>query len=160
MNYRQLVEDIAAKHGITIRWTAKRTEWAARGKRASIPPPIDDEMLAVCLHELGHCALGRCPGAAAHFDRRRRGVSACLACEQAAWDLAKTWHQFTPAMFDAMRRYFGTYRRGIPAPLAAMQKADETLGRVSALELRMKKLKFAEMVARNERARRMLCTKS
>jgi ethanolamine utilization protein EutA (predicted chaperonin) len=59
-------------------------------------------------------------------------------------------------MRERLRSALATYRRSVPAPVAAMEKADEQLAVVSALEKKMQRLRFEEKVARLARARRAL----
>jgi hypothetical protein len=117
-----------------------------------VPPPHDDESFAIALHEAGHVVVGPCTGGPLHFNRRR-ATSACLECERLATEQAKRWVPFTPRMTECLRSALKTYRRSVPAPAAALQRADEALGRVSALKQRLARVRFAEREAQLARWR-------
>jgi hypothetical protein len=153
---REFFERKCREHGVTWTYTADGN-WYAKPlqRRVWVPPPVDDEAFAVALHEAAHCVIGRCPGGPLHFDQRRNGTAACLECERQTSERALQWAS-TPRMRERLRSALATYRRSVPAPVAAMERADEQLGVVSAFEKKMQRLRFEEKVARQARARRAL----
>ena len=146
---RAFHEDLCRQHGIAWRYTADPGEWCAWPARrvVSVPPPCDLVALAICLHECGHVAIGVCPRTGLHFDSRR----GCLQCETNAWRQACTWFPFSRDMRERMRAALRSYRRGVRAPYEAMQRADEALGSVRALEALVKRWKFDEKLQRQAR---------
>lgn len=151
---RAFFERKARDHGVSWTYTSDRNWYAKpRMRQVWIPAPYDDESLAIALHEVAHSVLGGCPGGPLHFNRRRNGSSECLGCEIDTSRLALSWCS-TPRGRERLNSALKIYRYGVPAPVAALEKADVMLGRVSALENQLKRLKFAELEARLERARR------
>jgi hypothetical protein len=150
---RRLVEAIAAKHRVSIRWTADSNEWYATGRHTvSVPPPIDRVAAAICLHELAHCVAGRCPRTGAHRAKVTGDTLACLACEHIAWDIAQRWMPFDRAEHERLRRALGSYRRGTPAPLSTQHEADQLMGTVEWARRRMAADRMRERYERQARA--------
>lgn len=133
-----------------VSWTyAASRPWRANHQKRHVwvPPPINDAMEAICRHELGHIIVGPCPKTGDHF----RSPDGCLACEMLAWTSGGMPH--TADGYAARRSALGTYRRGIPAFAAARTAADRMLGRVDALLDVQRKVRWAALQERNDRAR-------
>jgi hypothetical protein len=131
---RHLFERLCRQHGVRWTYVTKGFNARAAAKRIEVPPPYTDATLAICLHELAHCLIPRCPGKAPHWDRRRDGVAQCLACERGAWESAKQLARFSEPMYAELKRCLSTYRERTPAYVDAQEAADRQLGVVAALE--------------------------
>jgi hypothetical protein len=139
---RIFIEREAATIGFTVRWTANHFEWLCQyaGRFIAIPPPIDDESIAVGLHELAHAQNGPCPQTPPHQEIRSTDSSSCLACENRATARAETLIPFSRAMFARLRRALSTYR-DTPAPISAQREADRIMSTTRACQETQKQLK-------------------
>lgn len=118
---------ICEPNGFTWEYSAARgwCAWPAR-KHMRVPPLIDRQALAICLHEAGHCALGPCPNTGDH----QQTADGCLECERLAHARAYQWVPYERDMYRRATAALKTYRY-IDAPIASRQRAEVAMSTVT-----------------------------
>ena len=127
---RQVVALLAEKHNITIKILATMPPgvgaYAQWHKRAIVIQEIVDAAgFATALHEIGHVIAGKCTGRAPHQpDPRVQRWHHCLACENAASEIALTLAPFSRSMHAEIARGLKAYRRSTPGPASEVARLD------------------------------------
>jgi len=133
--YTALVNQIAKEHNVKVDWRNRsdipRDSFAfarVRAREIVVPHISGDEascqqILAVCLHEVGHVLSEECRGGD-HAPVSDGRWHSCLKCEQLAWARALELAPFSRAMFAELKRGLGVYRRNVPGPKSAVAALD------------------------------------
>jgi len=147
--YRFLADVLARRHGIAVEWRAPREMpvgaaafASVRRRRIVVPPIVDDETLAIFLHEAGHVLCERCGGGLHAPDPRVRDWLCCLQCETLAWARALTLAPFSLEMFRRLQQSLATYRRSTAGPREAVAALDRTRSNTTFAEDRQRRVKF------------------
>ena len=145
--HTDLVNSIARQHGIKVEWRrpvdipGNAVAFARPSSREVVLPHIQgsdeecDRLLAVALHEIGHCLSEKCQGGD-HAPVRNGRAYACLRCEQLATAKAMELGPFTRGMFDRLAEGLGTYRRTTRGPRTAIDALDRQRGSLTFAEHR------------------------
>lgn len=148
--YRRHVLDVMAEHQITADWREPHlmprgaAAFARIRERQIVGPwPVDEETIAVALHEIGHILAEGCQGGDHYRDPAVRDWWHCLRCESLAWANAIALLRplpWTRSMHERLMRSLKSYRRRTPGTPGAKAELDYLAQQLTFFRLKQREL--------------------